>query len=198
MTEPSDEHPGDRPPPTPAARRRRSLRFWAVVGAGALVAVCIGGAALLRDQVRDWAAIANAPEAERGALLSKKLEELTADRLPVVDRFLAAVDEGRDDDAWSMVSDGFRATTTREKFGELAALVRSVVGRCASKELRTFNTRNVVGGPTVTTLVFAAKFEKGEGTISMDVESSGAGWKVRGWNTNSPLFTEAMQRGAAK
>jgi Protein of unknown function (DUF4019) len=187
------------PPPVPSApAKRRGLRFWLLIGVGALLAVCIGGAILVRDQVREWAAIANAPEAERGALLSKKLEGLTADRLPVINGFLAAVDEGRDDDAWAMVTDSFRATTTREEFGELTALVRSVVGRCTSKELRTFNTRNVVGSSTVTTLVFAAKFEKGDGTISMDVESSGGEWKVRGWNTNSPLFTEAMKRGAAK
>lgn len=186
------------PPVPPAPPKSRRLRSWLLIGAGALLAVCIGGAILVRDQVREWAAIANAPEAERGALLSKKLEELTADRLPVVNRFLAAVDDGRDDDAWGLVTDGFRSTTTREKFGELTALVRSVVGRCTSRELRTFNTRNVVGSSTVTTMAFAAKFEKGEGTISIDVESSGADWKVRGWNTNSPLFTEAMKRGAAK
>lgn len=187
------------PPPVPSVPPRRGrLRFWLLLGAGALLAVCIGGAILVRDQVREWAEIANAPEAERGALLSKKLEELTADRMPAVNRYLAAVDESRDDDAWSMVTDGFRATTTREQFGELTALVRSVVGRCNSKELRTFNTKNVVGSSTVTSLVFAAKFEKGEGTISIDVESSGGEWKVRGWHTNSPLFTEAMKRGAAK
>jgi hypothetical protein len=88
--------------------------------------------------------------------------------------------------------------TQRAKFDELTALVRTVVGRCKSKQLRSVNERVALGGSSTSNLVFAATFEKGEGTITMDVVSEAGSWKILSWRTNSPLFDEAMKHGAGK
>ena len=163
-----------------------------------MVVLCGAGALLIADAAKEWIDIARAPESERAALLSKKLGEMAADQMAATDRYLAAIDEERDDDAWEMASAAFHGSTTREKFGETAAIVRSVVGRCRSHELRSFNSNVALGGATTCMLQFAARFEKGDGTITMELESAGGAWKVRTWRTNSPLFDEAMKRGAGK
>jgi hypothetical protein len=200
MTDPTGSpEPLETPPPVPPAPgRRRTWRFWLLVAGSTMVVLCGAGALLIADAAKEWIDIARAPESERAALLSKKLGEMAADQMAAADRYLEAIDEERDDDAWTMTSDAFQRAGTRENFGETAALVRSVVGRCKSRELRSFNTNAMLGGATVATLVFAAHFEKGDGTITMELETSGGGWTVRTWRTNSPLFDEAMKRGAGK
>lgn len=185
-------------PPDVPAKRKRGVGFWLLVAGGALLVVCGGGALLAWHFSADWIAIARAPEGEREALLSKKLGEMAGDQTAAVDSFVAAVDESRDDDAWAATSERFRATTSREKFGELTSLVRTVVGRCKSKRLRSLNAKQNLGGSTVSSLAYGATFEKGDGGIAIDLESVDGVWKVLTWRTNSPLFEQAMKRGAGK
>ena len=197
MTDPAGA--SDQPPAIePAPRKKRGVLFWLLVVGGVMVAVCAGGVLLVFEKGKDWIAIAQAPEGERSGLLSKKLEEVAGDRMLVIDRYLAAVDEARDDDAWALTTDSFKATTTRDEFTELTTLVRSVTGRVTSRELRNYQSKSMLGGAEGSTLTFAAKFEKGDGSIVMDVEAAGGEWMVRGWRVNSPLFVEAMKRGGGK
>jgi len=200
MTEPIEPSGTvDLPPPVPAPpRKRRTWRFWLIVAGSTMVVLCGAGALLIANAAKEWIDIARAPESERAALVSKTLGEMAKGQVEASDRYLAAIDDERDDDAWAMGSAAFQGSTTREKFGETAALVRSVVGRCRSHEMRSFNTNVALGGATSCTLQFAAHFDKGDGTITMELESVGGDWKVRTWRTNSPLFDEAMKRGAGK
>jgi len=186
--------PLDAPPPAPARRKSR-LRFWLLLGGGVLLAVCGGGALIV------WRFVRNLEEAtpeERQAIVARTLQSMAGPQTEAADAFIAAVDEKRDDDAWAATAPAFRGTTTREKFGDFAQLVRDVVGRLKSKTLVGFNTRTVLGGDAVAALSWSAKFEKGDGTIQIDVVSLDGAWKIQKWNVNSPLFVEAMKKGAGK
>jgi len=194
----ADDAPAPPVPGLAAAKKKRGVGFWLLIAGGALLLLCGGGVLLLWHFGRDWIDIAQALEGERQELLSKKLGAIAGGQVPAVDAFVAAVDEKRDDDAWAMTAARFREATQREKFDGLTSLVRTVMGRCTSKKLRNLNTRQALGGGTTSNLVFAATFEKGDGTITVDLEQEAGVWKVLGWRTNSPLFDEAMKRGAAK
>jgi hypothetical protein len=185
------------PPPVPKKPASR-LRFVLLVLGGVLVAVCGGGAFYAWKFVHEIADIAAAPPGEREALLSKKLESMAADQTSAVDAFLAAVDEGRDDDAWAMASSRLRTITPRDKFGDTMTLIRSVVGRCKSKQLRNLDSRSNLDGTSTSSMLYAATFEKGDGTIKADLVTEDGNWKVFGWNVNSPLFMDAMKKGAGK
>jgi hypothetical protein len=202
--EPDASLPQDVPPnvppnvPTDSERKRRGWGFWIAMIAGALGVLCCGGGLLVRHFARDWIAIMTAPEKDRPSLLDRKLREFAAEQMSAADAFLAAVDAGNDDAAWDATSAVFRATTTRERFGESAQLVRDVMGPVQSKILRSIQTNKRNDEPAVTHLAFGATFAKGEGTISLDLEYVDKKYEVRSWRTDSPLFTEAMKRGAKK
>jgi hypothetical protein len=185
--------------PPPAAPRGSGVLKWVLIAAGALLLACGCGTMLVLRFARDWFEVALAPPGEREARLSRKLESIVGDQVACADRFVAAVDAGRDDDAWAMTTDGFRTATSREKFGELTATVRSVLGRCTARQVQNVQTRSSLGaGPSTTSLVFAATFEKGAGTIKFDLVSGDGGWSVSGWRTESPLFLDAIGKGAGK
>lgn len=186
------------PEPPPLQRRKRGLGFWLLVSGGALAAVCGGLIVSLWDHVERIYGIATAPPEERQALFSQQLEAMAGTCPVAVDRFLAAVDRGDDDLAYDLVSAGFRQSATRERFGELADTVRAVMGPLKTKSLVNFHSKQVLGGSSLTTLVYAGKFEKGDGAITLHLEASGDSWRVHFWRTDSPLFEAAMRKGAGK
>lgn len=187
----------DPAPLDPSAPRARGTLFWlAIVGAAGLL--CCGGiGAAVWFGGQDWIKIVTAPESERLDLLSKKLEALAGDRLRVADDFLAAVDAGRIDDAWNLTSASFRSATQREQFDQLARSIPAVMGPLQSRRLINLNSRNVVGSAGATTLILQGTFEKGAGTITLEIDDSAAPFTVQRWHTASPLFLEAMNRGAS-
>lgn len=180
----------------PSAPRRRGLWFWFAVVGGLGLLCCGGIGAAVWSGAREWIDIAAAPESERADLLSKKLEQFAGDRVRVADEFLAAVDADRGDDAWAMTSQTFQSAVVREKFDELRHSVTTVMGPLVSRRVTNVNTRKTIGSGDSTTLVLQGTFEKGQGTITLELEGSEPDWKIRSWNTQSPLFLQAIERGA--
>jgi uncharacterized protein DUF4019 len=188
----------DGPPPVPAKSGRGPL-FWILVAAGGLFALCCAGGVVVFLVVREKAAeFAALPESERNARMSALLEAASEEELRAATEFTRAVDEERDDDAWAMTAPAFRLVTPREKFAELTDLVGQVVGRCLSKQLRNANVKHQFGSGSTASLDFAAKFEKGDGTIHFDLAQIDGTWKVASWRVDSPLFLDAMKRGSGK
>ena len=188
----------DGPPPVPAKKGHGPL-FWIAVVLGGLFAVCCAGGLVVffvaRKSFNEFAAL---PESERNARMSALLESGSEEQVRAATEFIQAVDEERDDDAWEMTTPAFRVSTPREKFGEMTELVGRVLGKCLSKELRNVNVKHAFGGSSTASLVFAATFEKGEGTIHFDLAETGGTWKVASWRTESPLLLDAMKRGSGK
>lgn len=186
------------PPPVPSSSGRGPL-FWILVSCGALFVLCCAGGLVVWLVVRDkFEEFANLPPEERERRMNELAASMGADELRAADEFVRAVDEERDDDAWEMTTPAFRISMPRDKFGEMTELVGNVVGRCNSKLVRTFNSRSKIGGGSSCSLVFAAKFEKGDGTISFDLVEVNGAWKVQAWKVESPLFLDAMKRGSGK
>jgi hypothetical protein len=173
--------------------------FWILVVLGGLFVLCCAGGLVVffvaREKVEEFAAL---PESERNARVSALLESASAEEVRAATEFTKAVDEERDDDAWEMTAPAFRVATPRDKFGELTELVGQVVGRCLEKELRSVNTKHALGGGATASLEFAAKFEKGNGTIHFDLAEIDGTWKIASWHVESPLFLDAMKRGSGK
>jgi hypothetical protein len=173
--------------------------FWILVVLGGLFVLCCAGGLVVffvaREKFEEFAAL---PESERNTRVSALLESASAEEVRAATEFTKAVDEERDDDAWEMTAPAFRVATPRDKFGELTELVGQVVGRCLEKELRNVNTKHALGGGATASLDFAAKFEKGDGTIHFDLAEIDGTWKVASWRVESPLFLDAMKRGSGK
>lgn len=193
----------DPPPPLPhppspvAPPRRRGPLFWiAVIGVPLLL--CCGGvvvAALVAGA--DWIRIAAAPPAERQRLLSEKLASSAPGQVAAAETFLDDVEAGRLDEAWDGTAATFRGAMARKQFDDMADLVRRVMGPLRSRTLANVHVRSVAGGPSTTSLTLLGAFERGAGTISLEMEDEGGAWKVRAWRVDSPLFLEAMSRGAS-
>jgi hypothetical protein len=191
--------PPDSPPPPVPVQSGHGPLFWILVVLGGLFVLCCAGGLVVffvaREKVEEFAAL---PESERNARVSALLESASAEEVRAASEFTKAVDEERDDDAWEMTAPAFRVATPRDKFGELTELVGQVVGRCLEKELRNVNTKHALGGGATASLDFAAKFEKGDGTIHFDLAEIDGTWKVASWRVDSPLFLDAMKRGSGK
>jgi hypothetical protein len=168
------------------------LGFWFAVVGGILLLVCGCGGGLVYWLAGDWIRIGMLPPAEQAKAMDAKLRQFAAGDVAAAEAFLDALDADQVDQAWGMTAPAFRSVTTREEFGKLAATVRSVVGKSKERLLRNVNTRSMVGGSSTTSLVFAATFEKGAGTVSIDL----VGGAVQSWKTDSPLCLDAMKRGA--
>jgi hypothetical protein len=190
--------PASPPPPVPGKPGHGPL-FWILVALGGLFVTCCAGGLVVffvaREKVQEFAAL---PESERNARVSTILAGAADEQVRAATEFIKAVDEERDDDAWEMTAPAFRVATPRDKFGELTELVSQVVGRCLEKELRNVNTKVPLSGGSSTSLVFGAKFEKGNGTILFDLAEIDGKWKVASWRVESPLFLDAVKRGSGK
>jgi hypothetical protein len=178
-------------------RKRRGPLFWVLLIGGILLVLCGGIAALLWSAVGDFVRIAQLPPAERQKAMSDKLRSMAPAETAAADSFLDDVEAGRLDAAWNATSPGFQASTTRKEFDELVETVRAVMGRSLSRDLVNMNARMVPGpGGTGYALTYAAKFEKGDGTVRVDLTGAAPAWTVQTWRTESPLFLEAAKKGA--
>ena len=187
------------PPPLPKSSGKGPL-FWILFALAGLFALCCASGLIVWFVVKSkLVEVSSASQAARDAQMTAIAETMAEDELRAANDFIAAIDEERDDDAWEMTAPAFRVLTPRDKFGELTELAASVLGRCVSKEVRTFKSRTaLVGGQTTASITFAAKFEKGDGTIQVELVEVGGAWKVASWRTDSPLFLDAMKRGSGK
>lgn len=174
----------------------RGIGFWLLVAAGVAVLCCGGAGVAAWFGARDLVDIAMAPADERLKLIDAKLTEVGGERVHVASSFLAAVDGSRESEAWGLTAPSFQAATTREQFGDLVRLVPRVMGPLQSKLLTNLEAKSVVGGPSLCVLVYQGTFEKGAASVRVELEETPAGWRVRGWRTDSPLFAQAAARGA--
>ena len=183
------------PPPIPMKSGHGPL-FWILVSLGGLFVLCCAGGLIVfvvaREKFKEFAAM---PEDERKAAI---LEAVAGEESHAASEFIKAIDEERDEDAWAMTAPTFRVLTPRDKFAEMTELVGQVLGRCQSKHLTNANVKTQVGSGSTASLDYAAKFERGDGTIHLDLVKIDGTWKVASWRTDSPLFLDAMKRGSGK
>ena len=193
---------GGGPPPVP----RRKLPGWLVavlVLCGVLALICTGGAIWAWNATADLRAIAEMPESERARGMSDYLRKSLGTTDKALLDLVTAVAEDRDDDAWAQTSDGFRATTNRASFSQIAATLRNRLGKPVEMLVRKTNYRKMAGigdtpsGSTVE-LVYDATFERGKGTVTATmIEVAPGQWKVHGWFVQSPAFLDPPAAPAA-
>ena len=170
------------PPPPPPGAPRRS-RIPCLVFALFLLLLVGGALAFVWHVVKDMPGFDGDAESGGTDRWSRGVQEIAGEPIARVGEFLDAVGASRDEDAWNLTSADFRGQTSRAAFGELAARVRREAGACSYRTVRSASHRTNGAEPDQSLLVYKATFEKGEGSITFDLDKPGAEWLVRSWTT---------------
>jgi RNA polymerase subunit RPABC4/transcription elongation factor Spt4 len=81
-----------------------------------------------------------------------------------------------------------RQTTSKENYEQLGKSIKNRLGKLQSKILVSWNTRQF-NAETTTTVVYAATFEKGPGTIEATYKLLDGQWRLVNFRVNSPNLT---------
>ena len=109
---------------------------------------------------------------------------------PIVDALFDAIDEGAFEETYdTLASPQMRGVTSREDYGKLGLVISRTLGRLRSKSLRSFEVRQL-NTDSFVSATYNARFEKGAGTIFVEIVGVGDGWKVSTFRVESPVFLD--------
>jgi hypothetical protein len=111
---------------------------------------------------------------------------------PKIDELFAAMDNGTFGDTYnSETTPELRQEISKEKFEQLGRLVKNRLGKLQSKILVSWYSRQL-NMETATNVVYAATFEKGQGTIQAGFKLVGGQWRLFNLHVNSPELLKDM------
>lgn len=84
----------------------------------------------------------------------------------------------------------FQSVTNREQWNQIGAVVQEKLGALKNKTTTNINVRSM-NGVTTAVVLYSAQFEKGAGTIEMNLRKDAGQWKILGLHVNSPLLASA-------
>lgn len=184
-----------------ASEGRGKTALWLGLGAlGVLVLLCggalVGGVLWFQTEIEKLEAL---PPEEREAALAARLGLTDVEHAPTVDAFLAALDEGRVDEAHAMLSPELAAVVSRDELRKLQDAVDSTMGSYRSRSVRNLHVESVMGSPgPLVQYVYAAEYEQGDATLTIHVrELAGGTQLIHHYQVQSPRFVEALSGGDA-
>jgi hypothetical protein len=111
---------------------------------------------------------------------------------PACERYLSAVAAGNYHGAYAEFGRAMRATTSEEDYVSLDQGIHARIGKLRSKTVQSVQAGAGKGGRWGR-ILYQCQFEKGPGTLRMELRQEDGEWKVVGFNYDSSLLDEAMR-----
>ncbi len=112
---------------------------------------------------------------------------------PIVDTFLAQLNEGRYKDAYAGTGDKYKSQINQDQFNVMCRVVKGALGSYQSKTpIGVFTKKDLVKGKT-TSVTYTAHYQKGDATLFVLLQGSGSDLKIIGTQWNSELIDAAMK-----
>ena len=111
---------------------------------------------------------------------------------PVCDRYLNEVAAGDFHAAYTEADPTLRQSTTEEAFSRMERGIHERTGALRTKTINAAQA-GVDGSGRWGRLVYKAEFEKGPGTIRIDLRKQGEAWKIAAVNYQSPRLEDSIR-----
>jgi hypothetical protein len=111
---------------------------------------------------------------------------------PVCDRYLNEVAAGDYHAAYTEADPALRESTTEEAFSRMERGIHARTGTLRAKTINAAQT-GIDGKGRWGRLIYKGEFEKGTGTIRIDLRKQGDAWKIAAVNYQSPQLEESIR-----